>query len=111
MKEKLLSPSNMVAECINVPHWDQWYLGEFRELNLWHWRSHPSVVPAGLMYPPGTIKFYVPLNTAHIQGRELFLQSLIDKPFGDDIDEAPEPSVTLGRWDSSDSEGPGPLIS
>ena len=88
MKEKLLSPSDVVAECINVPHWDQQYLGEFRELNLWHWRSHPSVVLAGLMYPPGTIKFYIPLNTAHVQGRELFLWSLIDKPFGDDINEA-----------------------
>ena len=75
MKEKLQRLDDIVAECINIPHWEEHYLGEMFDVSFWQWSSHPSVMLAGLMYPPGAIKFYVPMKVHDIQGQEYFLQS------------------------------------
>ena len=84
-------------ECINVPHWEPnaLYKGKYSD-DLWPWLDDGNVKPAGPLYPPGAIRFFVLAKVEAIGHEGGFIRACNDHPFYYPDVDAPLPDKERG---------------
>src|SRR5258708_5324799 len=94
---KWASQSSLVMECINARHWEANALdkGKYSD-DLWPWLDDDNVKPAGPLYPPGAIHFFVLAKVEAIGCEGGFIRARNDHPFYYPDVDAPLPDEERG---------------